>query len=449
MNPNLLFITLMTVVWQTTALGIKPLSNVYVSIPVVVSWFRASGDPTSWFFRKQNMGAATQGPNDYTDGASEPLTVLNPDHSQGEVTISFTFGTGIFRLLGFGHENTNAAGDNFYHYIKLVSTFSTSWIHQSQANSVASTSKSPTRSPAFAQMTPTVTSVKTSGTSNKNNGPTRLMASTSTKGTSPVDSLSQSTSSTSKSTTSQGDGTVSSSTSSANPGSNQGFDEVGNHHLTVAAISASIFGAMIVILLAIVYWFRRRRVLKPPSFDREMMILNKGSDHGPRRSSNFLGFNLRTSKSRTTSALQVSDPELRRQSSTSSCLSTSSWTKSLELSEASLYSATMVGYQSRHRGGITPSYYDEFPRTPTISTSDYSLSSLEEPPFKLNTTQSHLPPDRTDRQMFIQEKIKELRQQMISASNRGLNSAREIEVLRETIKKWEDMQDSDWALESD
>ncbi|THU99445.1 hypothetical protein K435DRAFT_939278 [Dendrothele bispora CBS 962.96] len=163
----------------------------------------------------------------------------------------------------------------------------------------------------------------------------------------------------------QGDGTVSSSTKSAEPlETNQGFDKDEGQHPTVAIISASIFGVMIVIFLAvIIHWFWRRRREKPSvvSFDREIMILNKGgSDYGHR---NLLGF--KSSKSR------------------------------------------------------------------------------------LNTTQSYDPPDRTDRQMFIQEKIKELRQQMVSASNKGLSSAREVEALRATIKKWEDMQSSEWELETD
>ncbi|THU99241.1 hypothetical protein K435DRAFT_855807 [Dendrothele bispora CBS 962.96] len=247
----------------------------------------------------------------------------------------------------------------------------------------------------------------------------------------------------------QGDGTVSSSTKSADPlETNQGFDKDEGQHPTVAIISASIFGVMIVILLAvIIYWFWRRRREKPSvvSFDREIMILNKGgSDYGHR---NLLGF--KSSKSRVTSesTLTLSDTGVETRTSMSSYRSSSSWTKSSELSEGStFYEAPVIGYQSKQRGSITSKYYDKFPRTPTTTTTSHnSLRSFEETPFQLNTTQSYDPPDRTDRQMFIQEKIKELRQQMVSASNKGLSSAREVEALRATIKKWEDMQSSEWA----
>ncbi|THV03660.1 hypothetical protein K435DRAFT_851606 [Dendrothele bispora CBS 962.96] len=435
MNPNPLFaITLITVIQQTTALSIKPLSDIHISTPVVVSWFRhdSDSDPDQWFFRKQDMSFA-QGNTDYSNGASESLTVQNANEDSGEVTITFTVNPGTFRLLGIEEGKQNPFFEssptiNVLPAVPLETPLVTS--------SVTSTSS---------QTTPTTTAVQSSKptmlskNSNENDSSTTpTVLASGVIASSGSDFWSQSTSSTSTLFASQGDGTVSSPTKSADPlETNQGFAK-DESHPTVAIISASIFGTMIVIILAVIYWFLRRRRGKPICFDREMMVRNKrGSDHGHRKFLSFI-----SSKSRATSTL--SDSGVKPRTSMSSYQS--SWTNSSELSEGSFYEAPVIGCQSKQRGSITSKYYDEFPMTPTISTSVHSLRSSEE---TLNMTKSYHPPNRTDRQMFIQEKIEELQQQMASASNRGLSSAREVEALRATIKRWENMQSLEWALEID
>jgi len=111
-------------------------------------------------------------------------------------------------------------------------------------------------------------------------------------------------------------------------------------------------------------------------------------------------------------------PSLRNKSTATSRKSFSSAGSSLEEDE---YTPALTGYSSsRNQSPVDGSV----------------------PP--LPSTRTRLPA-RTDRQMYLQEKIMDLRRQMIGKRNSG--AGRELSVLREQIRKLEELQNSDWALE--
>ncbi|THU99446.1 hypothetical protein K435DRAFT_855642 [Dendrothele bispora CBS 962.96] len=242
-----------------------------MSTPVVVSWFRQSRDPDQWFLRKQYMTVAHDN-NDHSNGISESLTVQNARESSGEdfsVVGIWTRGTKVrisniaLRNLQVGNQSLKVKQQPVFQiltnnpcFTSRITGYSSHYIKHyftvlNEGSGVVSNNSYNYGSHevfvnASLKLEEEADDLKAPQGSNLSTLPTTLASIE--VASSGSDFRSQIASSTSAP---QGDGTVSSSTKSAEPlETNQGFDKDEGQHPTVAIISASIFGVMIVIFLA-------------------------------------------------------------------------------------------------------------------------------------------------------------------------------------------------------
>ncbi|KAK7450616.1 hypothetical protein VKT23_012926 [Stygiomarasmius scandens] len=375
LGSKYLFITLLAS-QGASAFKVNVPSEISLSAPVTVSWHREEhdGSPHNWFFQKQNMAAAS-GRNDFTSGVSEMIKVPDADDDGGKVAMTFTFAAGNFRLMGFKSGETNP----FYQSPTLH-------VLEAAPPAVSATSSSSSGSPTSSSAPNDPTVLSTSSSSSSYTFPTDDKSQKNTIATGSPTQISI----TKFDPQPDSPATGSVESSSFSPGSNSpsttNQQVSGNpNHSNIPVILGAVLGSLIFLVLSgliLWAWWRRRQ---RKSFRRELMIrdLNQPDPRNPQL------FGLKTEK---------------RQRSVSSFHSSSSlYTSKYSLSEDD-YEASATEYYSPQESIPKYGYQTQAP---------------------------------TDRQMYIQDKIMELRQQMIGSS--------EPKALQQ-IEKWKVLQSSDWAL---
>ncbi|KAK7437230.1 hypothetical protein VKT23_018672 [Stygiomarasmius scandens] len=215
---------------------------------------------------------------------------------------------------------------------------------------------------------------------------------------------------------------------SFNPGSSQSTFSTGQEGTTsskssnsnMGAIVGGVVGGVFFLLLltaALCLWRRRARVESPSTstmFQRELMVRSKSDSP----------------------SAQVKDSQVF-QFGASEKVSPSRRTSSSSIDDADEKTPSLVKYTS------SPTKREPTrPTSPTATSiyTDYTQSTE----VQYDSVVPRIPA-RTDRQMEIQERIMDLRGQMIGMV--GAGNAGDLSRIREKIKKLEEAQNSDWALE--
>ncbi|KAK7437225.1 hypothetical protein VKT23_018667 [Stygiomarasmius scandens] len=217
--------------------------------------------------------------------------------------------------------------------------------------------------------------------------------------------------------------TVPTSDSSAQPG-NTASSGSSQHSKVRAIVGGVIGGVFFLLLLTAVLCFWRRRARKRLSssaststFQRDLMVRSKSD------SPSAQGLQMRDSQVFQFGAFEKVSPS--RRASSSSIDDADEKTPSL----ANFTSSPTRRQSTRPTSPTATSIYTDYTQSTEVQY-DSAVPRI---------------PARTDRQMEIQEQIMDLRGQMIGMVDSG--NAGELSTIRERIKKLEEAQSSEWALE--
>ncbi|KAK7449226.1 hypothetical protein VKT23_013371 [Stygiomarasmius scandens] len=409
------------------ALSINPpISVVTQAVPVVVNWFREDEDPQKWYFAKVDFrGFST-------------VMVTNPGDQEGQLPITF-FDHASFRLVAVQQQGQQPDLDhdkNFKTFDGITavppSKFSppqktTPAPHSPMTQAVSTTNEpivsetTQTGSVGVSSLTTSATRVNTMGNVESSN-PESPFPSSISEPSGTASTLSQNGSG-SNTQTSLPHGTSQSAISS---------DRLG----IPVIIAATVGGALLLLMPGIFFWLWRRRIYKKklsaPSactFNRDMMSRGVGKDHycsDPERSQ--LELSIRSA----TVTGNISGPV--------SLITRSSVEKSSIFGEDN--EGTVLAMSISEKVSLSP------------TSTNYQTQTQEATHIGKRSRPSAV---LTDRQMYLQEQIIKLRQQMIIVTNSDdsgpsgcddskRSGASEIQRLWEQIKQLEEWMESDWAL---